>query len=63
VKTERGISCLNVRFFSDIRNRFFSKTGAIFEYPSLLINASLVAKNVADAGKEIFERLVSMTVT
>jgi hypothetical protein len=49
--------------FSDIRDRFFSKTGAIFEYPSLLINASLVAKNVADAGKEIFERLVSMTVT
>jgi hypothetical protein len=33
---------------------------AVFEYSALLINSPLVAKNVAETGKEIFERIVSM---
>jgi hypothetical protein len=49
--------------FSDERDRFFLRTGAVFEYSALLINSTLVAKNAAETGKEIFERIVSLLGT
>jgi hypothetical protein len=47
--------------FSDLRDEFFYKTLAVFEYSAFLLDESRIAKTLAETGKEIYDRVAFLS--